>query len=192
MPLLPFDAKPLYCQEISCDSYQNNPAGYLFDCLQECYGVDGATADCIIDKLSPLFEYGDYNEVISNFIEQSYALNLFAYCPVEVEGEICDALQKFPSCHTVLFDSPYVRILWAHTRSGEQEPPQVHPWKSMMIIVQPSQFSSQNCDGTFFEDDWPVGLYLLDPWMFPSACKNIGFADYMGLVFEIKQPPRCW
>jgi len=154
----------------------------LEECLLECYRVDTFTAASILEKFSPLLDKEEYEPVVNSFIEESRRLNIYSAAPSGISGETLAAIPF----HKVLFENPHIRISWAVTQSGEQEPPQIHPWKTLMVIIQPSQFYSVRGDGVTYEDDWPIGVYLLDPLQCPLACKNIGTHEYQGLVFEIK------
>lgn len=155
--------------------------------LLACYGVNQEIADLIVSKLIPFLEDRKNHVFLDEFMMKSKQLGILAAIPAKMSFEIEEGLQKYPSFHTVLFESDHVRILFAETKSGVREPLQIHPWKSLMIITKASQFESQNPDGSTFTDDWPIGFYFLDPMMSPSACKNIGSSDFQGLIFEIKQ-----
>ncbi len=151
----------------------------LQKCLLECYGVDSAISDQIMEKFSPLLEKQEYDPVIESFIEESNKLHLYS-TPPSSSG------LSFPPFHPVLYENDYLRISWAVTKSGQQEPLLVHPWKTLMVVVRPSQFYSVGENGDSFEDFWPIGTYLLDPSPDRFSCKNIGHEEYNGIVFEIK------
>lgn len=155
-------------------------------CLIKCYNVDQHTAKTILEKLAPLLENEQHSSVIQSFIEQSEKLDIYAHSPPSLEDARYKLLKAHPSCHTTLFENGFVKISWAETKSGEQEAAQIHPWKSLMIIVRASPFHSERADGVTYEDDWPVGLYPLEPFLELLCCKNIGPEAYNGLIFEIK------
>lgn len=157
----------------------------IHSALIQYYGVDQITAGHIQLKLAPFIDDSQHHGALKEFIEKSQELILSTRVS-EPSLEIQEANEKYPLCHKVLFENEHVRIVSAHTASGMREPLQVHPYKSFMFVIEPAPFESRSEDGSSFEDNWPRGLYILDPWMSPSACKNIGLSDYYGLVFEIK------
>lgn len=163
-------------------SSQANPKKIQLEtCLLECYGVDVVASAQILEKFSPLLEDQEYTPVVNAFLEESKKLNIYLGSPLKQSADIAP-----PFYHWTLFENEYIRISWAVTRSGEQEPPQRHPWKSLMVVIRSSQFYSQLEDGTSYEDHWPIGVYLLDPSSDLLSCKNIGSEEFNGLIFEIK------
>ena len=148
-------------------------------CLLEDYRVDRIALPQILEKFSPLLENDTYRSILDEFLEESKKLNIYS--------ELSESSEDFfPSYHSVLFENARLRISWAVTKSGEQEPFQKHPWKTLMVIIRPSQFHSLREDGISYEDNWPIGTYLLEPSLDLLACKNIGADEYNGLIFEIK------
>lgn len=104
----------------------------------------------------------------------------------QLTEETKQLLEQYPPYHSILFENDYVRISWAVTNSGEQEPIQVHPWTSLMVVIQSSHFRSVQSNGNVYEDNWPIGAHLLGPSLDLLSCKNIGPQEYTGLIFEIK------
>lgn len=155
-------------------------------CLLECYGVDSLAAREILEKFAPFLKIEEYEPVIDSFIAESKNLNIYSALPIDPSEELSSLLSTFSPYYSVLFENAHLRVSWAVTKSGEQEPPQIHPWKTVMVILQPSQFYSERGDGVTYEDDWPIGVYLLDPSKDSLSCKNIGSEEFCGLVFEIK------
>lgn len=148
-------------------------------CLLEDYRVDRITLPQILEKFSPLLENDTYGSILDEFFEESKKLNIYS--------ELSEPSEDFSlSYHSVLFENARLRVSWAVTESGEQEPFQKHPWKTLMVIIRPSQFHSLREDGTSYEDNWPIGTYLLEPSLDLLSCKNIGSYEYNGLIFEIK------
>lgn len=152
----------------------------LKKCLLECYKIDEPINSQILDKMAPLLDRVEYVPILNLFIEESKKLNIYSTPSAH------EVLNPFPPHHAVLFENPHIRVSWAVTKAGEQEPPQPHPWKTLMLIIQPSQFYCQRGDGVSYEDDWPIGVYLLDPILDLLSCKNIGSSDFHGLIFEMK------
>lgn len=157
-------------------------ASIFEQCLIECYGVDDLTAGEIAEKVNPLLQDDQYDGVIESFMERSNSL-MSGTTSNFTESEILPTTLPY---HSVLFENANVRISWAVTKSGEQEPFLAHPWKTLMLIVRSSQFYSEMDNGVTYEDDWPIGVYLLDPSPDRCSCKNIGSQEYNGLIIEIK------
>ena len=153
----------------------------LEKCLLDCYEADRETIDLILDKVAPLFMEKQSESFIRSFIAESEKLK------TEWLLNAGEGLAGCAPYHSVLFENKNVRISWAVTKSGEQEPPQRHPWKTLMLIVQASRFYSEEEGGISYEDDWPTGVYVLEPSRALFACKNIGFQDYKGLIVELKR-----
>ena len=148
-------------------------------CLLEDYRVDLIALPEILEKFSPLLENDTYVPILDTFLEESKKLNIYS--------EAFKSFEDFYSpYHSVLFENSHLRVSWAVTKSGEQEPLQKHPWTTVMVIIRPSQFYSQREDGSSYEDNWPIGTYLLEPSLDALSCKNIGSGEYNGLIFEIK------
>lgn len=148
-------------------------------CLLEDYRVDLIALPKILEKFSPFLESDTYIPILDEFLEESKKLNIYSELSTPSE-------EVYPSYHSILFENTRLRVSWAVTKSGEQEPFQKHPWKTLMVIVRPSQFHSLREDGSSYEDNWPIGTYLLEPSLDLLSCKNIGSDEYNGLIFEIK------
>ncbi len=148
-------------------------------CLLEDYRVDRIALPQILEKFSPLLENDTYRSTLDEFLEESKKLNIYS-------GLSEPSQDSSSSHHSVLFENSHLRVSWAVTKSGEQEPFQKHPWKTVMVIIRPSQFYSEREDGSSYEDNWPIGTYLLEPSLDSLSCKNIGSDEYNGLIFEIK------
>lgn len=161
------------------DSNDNAKDFQLKQCLLEDYRVDLIVLPQILEKFSPLLENDTYSPILDEFLEESKKLNIYSELSEPSEN-------TSPTFHLVLFENSHLRVSWAVTKSGEQEPFQKHPWKTLMVIIRSSQFHSQREDGSNYEDDWPIGTYLLEPSSDLLSCKNIGSEEYNGLIFEIK------
>lgn len=161
------------------DSSDHTREFQVKQCLLEDYRIDLIALPQILEKFSPLLENDTYAPILDTFIEESKKLNIYSEEPQSFED-------FFPSHHSVLFENSHLRVSWAVTKSGEQEPFQKHPWKTLMVIIRPSQFHSLREDGGSYEDNWPIGTYLLEPSLDSLSCKNIGLDEYNGLIFEIK------
>ena len=176
-----FLSSPLFANAVD---RENSKRLQLEKCLLEEYQIDLIAIPQILEKFSPLLENDAYTSVIDAFLCESKKLNIYSGFP--------DRSESFASSyHSVLFENSHLRVSWAVTQSGEQEPFQRHPWKTLMIVIRPSQFHSQREDGSSYQDNWPIGSYLLDSSAELLSCKNIGSTEYNGLVFEIKTVEHC-
>lgn len=154
-------------------------------CLEECWGVDPHTSAYIRHRLYPLIENPDQS-LIDDFINQSKALQIDFSLFKEIKRlPDEDGIYQAPKQHLVIFENPYVRILWGSTEPGEYEPLHVHAWKSLMVIIEPTTFEISYPDGTAEVGFWPVGVYAL-PAMERYACKNIGVQADQCIRFEVK------
>lgn len=82
-------------------------------CLKMCYHVDQTTIPKVIDKFGPLLDNIDQHDIVHEFIQMSNALNIdFSNNKTDVPLPTDDAVSEAPEWHEVLFESPYVRILW--------------------------------------------------------------------------------
>ena len=173
----------LLCQTIHgfTDAVFEEKGSGLEHCLMKCWGVDQHTAVFIQNKLKTVDQ-----ELLDAFIEKSQNLNIdFSpskqLVPLIPEDGVIQATKQ----HLIVFESPYVRILWGSTLPGEREPFHKHGWKSLMLIVQATTFKIEYPDGTIEVGDWPVGLYEL-PANETYSCTNIGTLPDQILRFEIK------
>lgn len=186
----------LFLLNSACADVSESPSLYglvskksaeLGQCLRDCYGVDQKTATRIILKLHPLLEDPRYTTIIDDFIKKSEELDIrFIKNKSADPLNDDDAVLKAAKWHKVLFESPYVRILWTFMKPGEVETAHLHQWKSLMIIIQAAKFETKNRDGSVEEDDYPIGVYELPPETQPAAYTNVGNTAFKALRFEIK------
>lgn len=155
----------------------------LEKCLQESWGIDRHTRAYIQTLCGPILEN---EELIRDFIEKSNELNIdfsaakdLRTLPPE-DGVLCA-----PEHHLVVFESPYVRVLWGSTQAGQREPFHVHAWKSLMLVIIPTDYKMEYPDGTTNVWEGRVGVYAL-PANERYACTNIGGHPDAILRFEIK------
>ncbi len=158
------------------------------NCLQDCYRLDQKSIAVIMCKLNPLLEDVNEHSIIHDFIEKSNALNIqFSEKIPEATPPPDDAVSRAPKWHEVLFESPYVRVLWADSMPGDKEPFHTHHWKSIMVIIQAGEYEIKNSDGSIESGLWPIGVYELPAETSPSAYTNIGKSEFRALRFEIKE-----
>ena len=120
-------------------------------------------------------------------IEKSNKLNInFSEKKTDTNIPFDDAVSRAPKWHEVLFESPYVRVLWGDSTPGDEEPFHTHHWKSLMVIIQAGEYEITNPDGSIQNDLWPAGVYELPAESDPSAYKNTGSSEFKALRFEIK------
>ncbi len=155
-------------------------------CLINIYGVDNSSACEILDRVNCYIDIPNLQETIEEFIDKSALLNLqlneeFSTEPLKPD----DAVLQAPQWHEILFENSFVRILWASSKPGDREPPHTHQWKSLLLIIQGSNFVIDTDKGVEL-DFWPMGVYELDPDKHPYAYTNLGPSDFISLRFEIK------
>ena len=156
----------------------------LKKCLEETWGIDSHSTAFILKKWEPIL--GD-EAVIQDFIAISKTLGIEFSVSKELrrlhpeDGVLCA-----PDHHLVVFESPYVRVLWGSTRAGEREPFHVHAWKSLMVVIIPTDYKMEYPNGT--ADIWEgrIGVYEL-PANERYACTNIGARADAILRFEVKE-----
>lgn len=149
-------------------------------CLRECYRLNPGVTAIILEKISPLFLGEQYDSVIDTFIEESQKLEIYSL-PLSKKGRNIIPFHPF-----LIFEDDYLRVSWTITKSDQQEPPQAHPYKTLLLVVEPSEFYCEDSTGNIYKDTWPVGVYSLDPTPHLMASRNIGKDTYYGLAFEIK------
>lgn len=156
----------------------------LKECLMECYNLDANAAKTVLSKFIPLIQHPD---VAEEFIQLSQSLQIdFSANPPSQNLVQDDAVTVAPEFHEVLFESPFVRILWGVTKPGESEPFHTHQWRHIMVILSEAKFQMEYADGTVEIDTFPIGVYDLPAESASSAYTNIGDSVYKSVIFEIK------
>lgn len=157
----------------------------LHRCLCKCWGIDPHTAVFIERKVKVLLDDTVQHAILDNFIEKSKKLNInFSaekkLTPLPAE----DGVLRSPKQHLVIFESPYVRVLWGSTLPGEVEPLHIHAWPSLIVIIKPTVYKIDYANGTSEIGNWPIGVYDLPIEHY--SCTNIGPEADECLRFEIK------
>lgn len=156
-------------------------------CLQECYQIDDATVKMVLNKMRPLIENVSLHTILREFIDKSKKLNIQFSVPKLSESlPKDDAILRAPKWHEIIYESPYVRVLWLNAQPGDHEPFHTHHWKSLLLIIQGSQFEIENSDGSTVNDIWDVGVYELPSETEPASYSNVGSSEFKALRFEIK------
>lgn len=161
----------------------------LHDCIRSSYGVDEKHTQLILSYLQPYLNDPHLQSAFDELIQKSGRLNI----PFDKEMppstvHPLDAMQAAPDWHEVLFESPYVRILWASSEPGETDTPHLHPYKSLFLMLQAPEFDVVNFDGTHERGIWPAGFYEFPPEETPSSYTNLGPCSFAAILFEIKAP----
>lgn len=158
-------------------------AGELADCLDQYWGIDQHTIAFIENKCAPLIE--NHPEVIADFIAKSQAMGIDFTQPLVGQIPDGDGVCGAPEQHFVVFESPFVRVLWGSTLPGVREPEHVHRWKSLMLVIEPADYEMEYPNGV--KELWPgeVGVFSL-PANERYACTNIGSVADASLRFEVK------
>lgn len=156
-------------------------------CLTISYGVDELSLENILSKIEPHMDDVEFQKVLTDFIKKSGKLNIqFEEEPSNTELVSNDGVLVAPEWHEILFESPFVRILWQHSKPLDWEPFHRHQWRSIMLILQGAEFEIENLDGIKMRGFWPMGVYELPPDAAPEAYTNLGPCDFLMLRFEIK------
>lgn len=156
--------------------------------LMTCYGLDELSTENILSKMINHFDDIDFQCAVNDFIEKSGNLNIQFQDKMTPATELVlnDAVLLAPQWHEILFESPFVRVLWTSSKPGDKEPFHIHQWKSLLFIIQGAEFEIENYDGTYENGFWPMGIYDLLPDIYPAAYKNLGPDDFKAIRFEIK------
>lgn len=158
----------------------------LKQCLRKQWSIDYNTANYIVYRLRPLLDNPVHNPIVEDFISKSQKLNInFSKNKKLTQIHESDGIIKAPKQHLVIFENPWIRILWGSTQPGESENCHTHIWKSLMIIIKPTTFAIKYADGTTEIGDWPIGVYEL-PENESYECTNVGDTADECLRFEIK------
>lgn len=155
-------------------------------CLIKYFQVDQKTSTSIIQWLRPLLVDKTWHPIVDTFMEKVKNLTIeFTNMPFP-ELLPDDAVLKAPEWHTILFESPHVRILRGVVKCGDHVPYHLHQWDRLMIVIQGGKFKSEDVQGELEFDDIPVGVYESQGEKSPIASTNIGNTRFEALVFEIK------
>lgn len=162
-------------------------ADKLEQCLQTCWGVDAHTAAYIREKFKPLIENDTHHSVIEKFIALSQKQNINFRLDKKIQPlPIEDGTLQSPKEHVIVFENPYLRILWGSTEPLAREAFHTHAWRSVMVIIKPTKFEIEYPNGTKEIVDYPVGAFEL-PAGEKYACTNLGNTADESLRFEIKE-----
>lgn len=156
--------------------------------LMTCYRVDETNAENILIRFIPYLDNLEIQNAIEDFISLSYKFNIdFHNIPKATTLLPNDAVLVAPQYHEILFESPFVRILWASSQPGEVEPFHLHQWKGLLFMIQSPEFSIEYADGTHENGTWPIGVYDTPPDAQPAQYTNLGPCNYTALKIEIKE-----
>lgn len=158
----------------------------LEECLMSDWGIDEHSAHWIARKLQTTLDDSNSSHVIEEFIAKLAALKIDFSCIKEPKAlHPQDAVLQAPEHHLIVFESPYVRILYGSTKPGERENLHRHSWRSIIIVMRGTTYRVDYPDGRSEIGEWPVGAYELPPNEYYS-CTNIGPSADECLRFEIK------
>jgi len=172
---------------VTSDKTSINKSLELQNCLVDCYQVDPENTAVIRSFLDPLLRDPKYHSVIDAFIEKSKELHIEFTQTLTQELSSEDGVLKAEKWHTIIFESPHIRILRGVVESGEHDSFHLHQWDRLMVVIQGAPFRTEFFDGTIEVEDCPIGVYELEGETTPSAYTNIGDAVFEALVFEIKR-----
>lgn len=175
-------------QKFTSDQQEIETITSFADCLSTCYQINQSAVDIILSKVMPELPNPKLSASLNDFIKLSKSLNIaFLKNPPLSSLLPEDAILKAPKWHEVLFDSPYIRVLWALTKPGEFEPFHTHQWRHIMLIIEGAEFKMEESNGSIVVDTFPIGVYDLPPEKTSSAYTNVGNTNFKALVFEIKE-----
>ena len=184
-PLIANDSKPTE----TIEEKNNFPEkrSEVENCLTSCYRVDPRNAGVIRSFLDPLINDEKYHPIIDAFIEKSKRINIDFTRNPSSKLSPYDGVLKASQWHTILFESPHVRILRGVVKCGECDPFHLHQWDRLMVVIQGAKFKTECFDGTVEIEDCPIGTYEMHAENIASAYTNIGNTLLEALVFEIKK-----
>lgn len=164
------------------DSYQQ-----LEHCLKDVWGLDSHTVDYLVKKIMDLTESTGHAFIIDDFIAKSKALHI-DFTVIRDVQPLCaeDAILCAPKQHLVIFENLYVRILWGSTAAGEREPFHVHPWKSLLLVLQPTVYEIEYPNRQCEQWNGQIGVYEL-PANDRYSCTNVGIGADEMIRFEVKE-----
>ncbi len=157
------------------------------ECLMDAFRVSEPCADEIVSRLRPFSGDSQFNQALAQLIEKSNQLNLpflEGFVPQKPVSE--DAVTVAPETHEVLFESPFIRILYTELQPGDKVVPHIHQWDSLLFIISGSTFAMESGD-TCEQESWPCGVYELSGDMTPAGFVNLGSSPYIALNIEIKK-----
>jgi hypothetical protein len=103
-----------------------------------------------------------------------------------------DALRAAPEHHTLLFENDDVRVLDTHVPPGERTAVHTHRWRSVMYVLDWSEFVRRDAAGKTTLDSRTVPQIRTPPvtlWSDPLAhsLENVGTTDLRVISVELKQ-----
>lgn len=158
----------------------------LENCLKSNWGIDNHTVGFINDKFKPLLDNPEHHATVKEFIKLSNEIK------IDFSNQMLHALPKddgiyaSPKEHLVVFENPYIRVLYGSTEPGVREAFHSHQWESIMVIIKPTTYEIEYFDGKKETNLYPIGAYKL-PAGEKYACKNVGSFPDECLRFEIKR-----
>lgn len=158
----------------------------LTECLETTWGLDKHTTAFVKNKFSPLLDNSKHHSVIQQFIDLSKKQNI--HFPVDKQLKHLppqDGILKAPKEHKIVFENPYIRVLWGSTEPGAREEFHEHAWKSVMVIIIPTTYEIEYSDSKKEIIDYPISAIEL-PGGERYACTNLGKKADASLRFEIK------
>lgn len=158
----------------------------LEQCLQTVWGIDPQSVAYISSKFKSLFDNPKNHSVIQDFIKLSRGQNI--KFPIDKKIQPLphdDGIYKSPEEHLIVFENPYIRVLWGSTKPGVREQFHVHEWKSVMVIIKPTTYEIEYPNGSKETITYSIGAFEL-PAKEKYACTNLGQHADESLRFEIK------
>lgn len=175
-----------FSAKINALAEQSQITQALEQCLLFTWGVDPHTANYITHKFKPLLENVTYHPVIEDFISLSKKQKINFSIDKKIQPlPTEDGIFQSPKEHLVVFENPYLRILWGSTQPGAREPFHVHEWKSIMVVIKPTTYEIEYPNGSKETTTYSIGAFEL-PGGERYACTNLGQFSDESLRFEIK------
>lgn len=165
----------------------NNLSEELKNCLHSNWGIDNYTVAFITNKFKPLIDNPAHHETVKEFIKFGKEIKI-DFSPNRKLQTLPkdDGIYESPKEHLVVFENPYIRILYGSTEPNVREALHSHQWESIMVIIKPTTYEIEYPDGKKETAIFPIGTYKL-PAGEKYACKNVGTFPDECLRFEIKR-----
>lgn len=169
-------------------SYANTDlAEKLENCLKSDWGIDNNTVAFINNKFKPLLDEPNHHATVEEFIKLSKGIKIDFSLDQKLQVlPRDDGIYASPKEHLVVFENPYVRVLYGSTEPGVREALHSHQWESIMVIIKPTTYEIEYSDSKKEKALYPIGAYKL-PAGEKYACKNVGLSSDECLRFEIKR-----
>ena len=137
-------------------------------------------------KLAPYFETIP-DSLMADFLHlgQEVTLVPVAQQQFSMIGDL-DAIIAAPEFHKLIFENPFFRIFESVIKPRQIVPFHIHRGDCLILTVQGSRFISNDGVNRVVEEWYPM-VERIEGNEQVHSFQNVGSADFLGLVFEIKK-----